>query len=220
MAVKLLVCAFENCGKSTITSKCKDALVFNLDKKDYTFEVPHVNVREYEGMTDLINFFSEKIKAYKAKYKKYPATVVFDTVTQMYTSMALYNGRKYTGYDIHNRNTMDTLEFNDFVINTLVPNNVNVVIVAHAMYDESTKRYLIPATGNFKDAGSWLSTVANSIFILKHSNKLTVYQKGLNYPSRTTLEGVEESMPIKDYNIQDHLDKLTSLQNKAGKFEL
>ena len=64
-AIKLLVSAYEASGKTTITSKIKDALVINFDRKEYGFNVPHANFNNYEGMSSAINFINEKINKYK-----------------------------------------------------------------------------------------------------------------------------------------------------------
>ena len=156
-AIKLLVSAFESSGKSTITSQLKDALVFNMDHKEYAFKVPHANIKEYNGMDQVLLTISNKLEAYHAKFNKYPSIVVFDTVTQMYSAMQKYNADKYKGFDIHTANNRDTLAFNEFIENSLIPSGISVVIVAHTSYDEATARHVIPATGAFAKAGSWLS---------------------------------------------------------------
>jgi hypothetical protein len=155
--VKLLLCAYENSGKSTISSELEETLVFNMDRKEYGFKVAHTNIKEYNGMEELIDLMASKIEMYEEKTGKLPKTVVFDTVTQLYTAMQKFNGEKYKGFDIHTNNNRDTLMFNDFVESDLIPAGINVVIVAHTLYDEATSRHLIPASGAFAKAGSWLS---------------------------------------------------------------
>lgn len=83
--------------KSTITSKLRNALVINMDHKEYGFKVPHANLKEYLGMDVLLQTITEKLMAYKDKFGKYPETIVFDTVTQMYSSMQKFNADKYRG---------------------------------------------------------------------------------------------------------------------------
>lgn len=98
--VKLLLTGFESCGKSTITSALTDAIVVNMDQKEYNFKVPHVNIKEYDGMDALLALVTEKIQAYSTRFGKLPKTVVFDTVTQMYSAMQKYNADKYKGLTI------------------------------------------------------------------------------------------------------------------------
>lgn len=218
--VKLLLTGFESCGKSTITSALTDAIVVNMDQKEYNFKVPHVNIKEYDGMDALLALVTEKIQAYSTRFGKLPKTVVFDTVTQMYSAMQKYNADKYKGFDVHTKNNQETMAFNQFIEQELIPAGINVVIVAHTLYDEATSRHIIPATGAFAKAGSWLSVVNNSIFVERKSNKLVVHLKGLKYPTRTTIEGLPDSVEIDDYNLQDHLDQLAATQIEAEEFIL
>lgn len=214
--VKFLLCAFEKSGKSTLTSALRNPLIFNLDQKEYGFKVPHVNIKEYEGMDKLLEQFTGKLQAYHDKFGHYPETVVFDTVTQMYSAMQKYNSDKYKGFDVHTKNNQETMAFNQYIEQQLIPAGINVVIVAHTLYDEATARHIIPATGAFAKAGSWTSVVNDAAFIEVKSSKLVVHLKGLKYPSRTTLADVPDSVNIEDYSLQDHLDQLSA---KAVEFE-
>lgn len=219
-AVKLLVAAFESSGKSTITSTIHDALVVNFDRKEYGFKVPHVNAGTFSGMDVLIDLLNTKVGAYKTKFGKLPATIVLDTVTQFYTAMTKYNGDKFNGFDIHSNNNKDTLALNGYIEDTLIANGVNVVIVAHTMYDSETSRHIIPASGQFAKAGSWLSVVNDSIFIEKKSGKLVVHQKSMKFPARTTIDDLEPSVPVEQYDINEHIAKLTGSKVEALEFEL
>lgn len=216
MAVKFLVSAFEKSGKSTITSQLRNPLVINLDQKEYGFKVPHVNIKEYLGMDALLETIAEKLQTYKDKFGKYPENLIFDTVTQMYSAMQKYNSDKYKGFDVHSKNNQETMAFNQFIEQQLLPAGINVVIVAHTLYDEATSRHIIPATGAFAKAGSWISVVNDSIFVEVKSNKLVVYLKGLKYPARTTLTDLPDSIPVEEYSLQDHLDQLSA---KSVEFE-
>lgn len=219
-AIKLLVCAFESSGKSTITSELEEVLVFNFDHKEYSFEVPHANLKEYQGMDHLIQQMSDKIEAYHTKFKKYPKNIVFDTVTQMYSSMQKYNADKYKGFDVHTNNNRDTLAFNEFIESTIIPSGINAIVVAHTMYDEATARHIIPATGAFSKAGSWLSVVNDSVFIEKKSNKLVIHTSGLKYPARSTLKDLPTGIDITEYSLQDHVNALAATKLSAAKFAL
>lgn len=219
-AIKLLISAFEASGKSTITSQLEDVLVFNFDHKEYSFRVPHANLKSYEGMDQLIADMTSKIQAYKEKFGKYPKSIVFDTVTQMYSSMQKYNADKFKGFDVHTNNGRDTLAFNEFIENSIIPSGINAIIVAHTMFDEATARHVIPATGAFAKAGSWLSVVNDAVFIEKKANKLVVHTSGLKYPARSTLIGLETNVDIENYKLQEHLDKLTAIKIEAEDYAL
>lgn len=219
-AIKVLVSAYEASGKTTITSKIKDALVINFDRKEYGFNVPHANFNNYEGMSSVINFINEKINKYKDHFKALPKVVVLDTVTQLYSAMARYNGVKYRGFETHSQNNADTLDFNAYVEEILIGNGISVVIVAHTTVDPDSGRHIIPASGQFSKAGSWLSVVNDALFIEKASGKLVVHLKGFKYPTRTTLKDVEDKIAIEDFDINAYLDKLLASKTESEKFVL
>ncbi len=219
-AVKLLVCGFEASGKSTITSAITDALVINMDRKGYNFKVPHINYGVFNGMTDFIDTVNTKVGAYQEKFGRLPKTVVLDTVTQFYTAIQKYNLDKYKGFDVHSNINKDTLALNAYVEDTLIKNGVNVVIVAHTMWDVETLRHIIPASGAFAKSGSWTSVVNNSVFIEKKSGKLVVHMRSMKLPARTTLTDIPDFEPVETYDINDHIAQLTGTQEEAFAFEL
>lgn len=220
MAIKLLVSGFENTGKSTVASKINNAMVVNFDRKEYGFAVPHMNVTTYDGIHGLIDTINTKLATYKEKFGKLPETMVLDTVTQFYSTMQKFNNERYKGFDIHNANNKDTLELNAYIEDVLLPNGVNVVIVAHTTYDPDTGRHIIPASGQFAKAGSWLSVVNDAIFIEKKSNKRVVHQKSLKYPCRTTIDGIEPEVDAEKYDINEHIAILTKQKVEATEFAL
>lgn len=218
--IKLLVSAYESSGKSTLTSQIKDALVINFDRKEYGFNVPHANFTNYEGMGLVCNFINEKIKKYKENFNSLPKVVVLDTVTQLYSAMARYNGNKYRGYDVHTQNGKDVLDFNGYIEDVLISNGISVVIVAHTTMDANVGMPTIPSSGQFGKSGSWLSVVNDSIFIEKASGKLVVHLKGFKYPARTTLKDVPEKVEIENFDINEYIDKLMNSKVEADKFLL
>jgi len=219
-AVKLLVAGFEQTGKSTITSKIKNALVVNMDRKAYSFKVPHTNITHFSGIDNLIDTINEKLGAYQEKMGKLPETVVFDTVTQLYTMIQSYNENNFKGFTVHSNNNKDTLNFNAYIEDVLLANNINVVIVAHTIWDADTARHIIPATGQFGKAGSWISVVNNSIFLEKKNNKIIVHQDSMKVPARTTLDNIEPSTDSDKYDINDHIQKLMNQSIEADEFSL
>ncbi|MBS9782735.1 MAG: hypothetical protein KGV43_02915 [Arcobacter sp.] len=207
-------------GKTSITSTIKDALVINCDRKPYSHSIPHATYQEWNGVNDFTNFINEKIKAYKEKFGGLPKYLVIDTITQLYAEMVRYNNNKYTGFAIHNQNNKDTLDLNKYFESIILANGINLVIVAHTTYDADTAAHTIPAQGDFKRTGSWLSVVDNSIFISKTGNKLQVYLSSFKYPARTTLADMPEKVDIKDYNITEHLAKFEEKQTAIDEFRL
>ena len=220
MAIKLLISGFENTGKSTIASQLKDALVINFDKKEYGFPVPHVNIKDYEGMEAVTELITEKLEAYVEKFGNPPKAIVIDTVTQMYASMQKFNDSKYNGFDIHKHNNKDTLEFNEYIENVLLPNDISVIIVAHTVFDADSGRHIIPATGAFAKAGSWLSVTNEACYIEKKANKRIVHFTTMKYPCRSTLSDIAESQDMEQFDINAFVDKLIASKVEAADFVL
>ena len=134
--------------------------------------------------------------------------------------MQKYNADKFKGFDVHTNNGRDTLAFNEFIENSIIPSGINAIIVAHTLFDEATARHVIPATGAFAKAGSWLSVVNDAVFIEKKANKLVVHTSGLKYPARSTLIDLETNIDIENYKLQEHLDKLTAVKIEAEDYAL
>ena len=204
--IKFLVSGVERSTKTTTTSKIKDALVISIDNKKYPFKVPHWNANEYVGMEHFKKTILDKIDKYKEKFGKLPKTIVFDTVTVLYSKINEYANKTKSGYEIHSLINKETLDFNSFVENTLVFNGLNVVIVAHTIMDGETARYIIPASGAFAKAGSWLGTVDNAIYIGLKGNQFYVYHKDLKYPCRSVIDELPEAQPAKEYDINKHIE--------------
>lgn len=220
MAIKLLLSGFENTGKSTVTSQVEDAMVINFDRKEYGFKVPHMNVKEYSGIDPLISTINEKLGSYQKKFGKLPTSIVLDTVTQFYTTMQKYNGEKYKNFDIHTNNNRDTLALNGYIEDVLIANGINVIIVAHTVFDAETARHIIPASGQFAKAGSWMSVVNDAVFIEKKNGKFIIHQKSMKYPCRTTLPDIEEFVEGKDYDINRHIALLSASKVEATEYIL
>lgn len=220
MAIKLLVSGFENTGKSTLAASIENAMVVNFDRKEYGFAVPHMNITDYSGIDSLIDLINEKLGVYQEKMGKLPETLVLDTVTQFYTTMQHYNDDNFKNFDVHKNNNRDTLHLNAYIEDVLIANGVNVVIVAHTVFDADTARHIIPATGQFGKAGSWMSVVNDAIFIEKKSANYIIHQKSMKFPCRTTLEDIETSVDGKDYDLNKHIARLTASKIEAQEFIL
>lgn len=213
--VKLLLCGYEASGKSTVTSALEDTLVVNFDQKDYGFSTPHVNMKNYTSMNDTLEWISSSLFKYKEKFGKMPKNIVLDTVTQLYTLMQNRNDEIYTGFEVHRNNNKDTALLNKFIEARLIPSGINVIVVAHTIWDEPTARHIIPATGAFAKSGSWLSIVNDSVFLLKHNGSITVHLRSLKYPARTTLSDLPDNVRVEKYDLQKHLDQLANIKDEA-----
>lgn len=219
--IKLLVAGFEASGKTTLIADLDDALVINCDGKEFTLKgIPVVNIKGYSGYGDFTDKVNSAIAMYKEKKGKFPKYIVFDTITQLQIEMVAYSQEKFTGFQIWGNVLKEARKLNTYFETILIPNGVSVIILAHTVVDEATGRYIIPASGQFRDSGSWLSIVNEAIFIDKH-NKRNIILADEKYPARSTLD---EYKPSKDkpsikiardeFNLKDYCEKL--IQAKSG----
>ena len=219
MAVKFLLTGVERSGKTTITSKVKDGFIFSFDTKKYPFKVPHVNIPEFTGFDDLEDLINNKIVQYEEKMGKYPETIVFDTVTSLYTMITEWANNRFNGFDIHSAINKATLAFNSYIEKTLIANGINVVIIAHTILDIETKKYIVPASGAFAKSGSWLGAVDEASYVEIKSNKFLIHHTNLKFPCRSTLEGIEESQHVEEYDINEHIKALRDKHNHNEEFD-
>lgn len=61
-----------------------------------------------------------------------------------------------------------------------------------------------------------VSITNDSIFIDKTAGKLVVYLNNMKYPVRTTLEDLPEKLPIEEYDINTHLNRLREKKEKIN----
>src|SRR5512147_2619669 len=101
MAIKLLIAAESNSGKTTLTKTLEDSLVISHDGKKYPFAIPHVMVDTFDTVENLIALINEKIVAYKERFKEYPKTIVFDSVSKIFDTILDNCNTKYTGFAIY-----------------------------------------------------------------------------------------------------------------------
>lgn len=221
MAIKLLVCGYENTGKTTLVIKLKDTLIINCDRKVFNYNVPFAHVKDWTGLDNFKKEVNSKIKAYKDKYGDLPKWVVFDTITQLYAIMARFNNERYRGFEIHNQIDRDTLDINNYIENVLITNGINVIIVAHTLYDEASGRVIIPANGRFAKAGSWTSVCNEAIYIERNKEGHSVYFNSPIFPARTLCGSNDtDKMDIKDFDFYDYTEKLLNSNINNLDYEL
>jgi hypothetical protein len=214
--VKLLISGLERSGKTTLTSNLKNAFILHFDAKIYPYKVPHTNLfsQDYKGITGFRKVFQDKMQAYKAKNGNFPKTIVFDTITQLYSQMTEYAADNFKGYERFNNINEETLGYNRYIEENLVGNGINVVIVAHTQLDKDTGKFIIPATGSFKNAGSWLSVVDNASYVEVLDGQFSITHKDFNYPCRSTLG--DDVLPAKQdvatYDINKHIELLAKVK--------
>lgn len=226
MAIKVLMSGYENTGKSTLASKIKDSLIINCDNKEFTLESIHANFDKWQGSKDFTDFVNSKIVAFKEKFNKLPRCVIFDTITHLYGKMTDFHNNNLTGFQIHTANERETKAITRYFNEVLIAKGINVVVMAHTKINEKTDKHTIPASGSFKDEGSWLSIVNEAVYIErgkdsegKMFHRVWLKTNG-SYPVRSLLEYKDEFVDFSEFDVNKWIDDITNVSNKADKFRL
>lgn len=232
--VKVLVSSVPAGGKSTMASALEDVLVINFDyDKTFPFNVPHTVIHPmgaelekgskaiiYKGIKSLKESLVEKRNAYITAYNKYPKNIVIDTVTGMYGMMLNFNDKKFTGFDVHKANNNDTEAFNVLLDTVFAQFGMNVIIVAHANFNETTGLYEIPSQGSFKKRGGFISAVDYAIFINIEEDEAVIHHTTNQYPCRSLLEGIPEEEDRDTFSLQNYINKIHDSTKDVSKLEL
>lgn len=205
--IKLGIVAMEASGKTTLVSQLQDALIVSTDNKAFRGKVAHFRYSTYEGLEAFVGTIGEKLEAYNEKFGKYPRTLVIDSVTHLANNMEKWANEKFTGFNIWSALGKDTLAFNAFLEEEIIPAGINVVFTAHTQYDPDTAKYKIASPGQFGKNGSWLSVTDNAIFIEVKANKRIVHHKTMKFPCRSILD-IEEFIDMDNYDINAHIKQL------------
>jgi len=216
---KLLISGLPNIGKTTVLQSLTDVLVIARDGKKYPFPQPHVNVPDFETAAELISIITDKINAYETKFGKMPETIVIDSLSKILLDIEgnVLARVKSFPYGVI---TTEIKEIVDFIERDLA-DAFNIVLVSHAIYSEDTLGYsLVNAGGSWGKKGGILSEVDQAVFIeLKGKNRVLHYRNP-KMASRTTLSELPDSIPLDQYNLQEHLDLITSKQASAEEWSL
>lgn len=234
--VKVLISGLPKTGKSSGIKELDDVMVFNFDyDKAFPFNVPFTTIYphtaklpdgslafKYAGMKKLSEFMKDKRNKFIKAYKKYPKTVVIDTVTGFYGMMTTFNDKRYTGFDIHKQNTADTEAFNVMLDDLFANQGINVVIVAHAMYNEATDMWTIPSQGQFKQRSGWISSVDYAAFYKedKEIDDVQVHHRAIGLPCRTLLEDMPDEELRGDFKLQDYITDIRKHSKSITDLEL
>lgn len=218
--VKLLVVAKEKTGKTTLVSSITNGLVVSTDNKAFTGKVPHFRHSAYLGIQNFIDVTNDKIEKYQEKYGEYPKTLVIDSVTHLQIAMERWANDKFTGFNIWSNLGKEILMFNAYLEDTILASGINVVLTAHCVYDADNAIYEIASPGNFGKQGSWLSVVDNAIFIEIKNGKRIVQHTNTKFPCRSNLEGIMESQPIEDYDLNAHIQALSEATTESEDYVL
>ena len=220
MSVKLLISAEANSGKTTITKDLENSLVISHDGKRYPFPVPHVLIPTFDNVEELISVVVEKIESYQEKFGAYPETMVFDSVSKIFDTIHANCNEKFKGFVIYSELDKEIVAFTSFIENSLIASGMNVVLISHALYDAETAKYNLVGKGSFAKRGGFLAEVDEAIFLEVKSNKRIAHFKSTKLPARSLQEESVSSMPVDDFNLQEHITTLSGNATSVDEHQL
>ena len=206
MSAKVLITGMPNTGKTTLLKTLKNALVFARDGKPFSLELPHVNVAEYTNMNNFLGLVSDKLEAYNKKFGTYPETIVFDSVSRIFTDVETSCSKRFNGYEVWANVNKEIQAFLE-AINSMQEGGFNIVLIAHAVWDENAKKYIETCKGSFAKIGGFLSTTDYALNIDIVGSKRIITHRG-NSLSRTLLEGIPDKEDSNSFNLQEYIDKI------------
>ncbi len=100
----------------------------------------------------------------------------------------------------------------------MIASNLNVVLISHTIYDGDTGKYHLTGKGTFQKKGGFLSETDESIFIEVKGNKRTLHFRSGKFPARSLHPDVPDSMPVEDFNLQQHIELLKANADSVNEF--
>lgn len=220
MAAKLLVSGIAGSGKTTLLKTLEDVLVISHDGKPFSLPIPHVYVKSFSGVQELIQLVGTKVQAYKEKFGKFPKTIVFDSVSKIFDTISNNCNAKYTGFTIYSQLNKEINEFTTFLEEDVAAQGVNLVILSHATYDQDTESYKLVAQGKFAERGGFYAEVNESVFIQPKGNKRTLHLRSTKFPARTHNDDLPDSVEVSEFSLQDHINLLQQTSNIAQDYTI
>lgn len=220
MSAKILISSLANSGKTTLLQSLEDVLVVAHDGKKYPFPQPHIQLDQLPPVDELIGLINEKVGVYKEKFGKLPRTIAFDSVSTIFESIAANASANFKGFDVWKNVNEEVYKLKGYIEDTLLANNINVVIISHATWDVDTASYQLVAQGNFAKKGGFLSTVDQAVFIEVKNGKRIVHHRSAKFASRTTLKELPDNQPVEEYNLQKHIEMLEAIRDNVASFRL
>ena len=220
MAIKLLISAESNSGKTTLTKDLKDSLVVSHDGKKYPFPVPHVLIDSFSTTEELINTVNDKIVIYKEKFGEYPKNVVFDSVSKIFDTLLDKCNEKHTGFKIYSELNKEIHAFTEYVEHTLIASDINVILISHALYDADQAKYNLIGKGDFQKRGGFLAEVDQALFIETKNNKRIIHFRSTKFPARTLRNDDPDSVNVSEFSLQDYVTTLSEEQETVDEYAL
>jgi hypothetical protein len=149
-----------------------------------------------------------------------PRTVVFDSVSKIFDTIYANCNEKYKGFQIYSELDKEVVAFTSFIENSLIASSMNVILISHALYDADTAKYNLVGKGSFAKRGGFLAEVDEAIFIEVKSNKRLLHFRSAKLPARSLQEDLPDSLPVEEFNLQQHIDTLAGNASAVDEFAL
>lgn len=217
--VKMLVSGITNCGKTSLLQSLTDVLVIARDGKKYPFPQSHVNVPDFTDIDTLIDLIVQKVETFEKKYDRMPKTIVIDSISKILLDIEGYVLEQVKSFPYGKVNTQ-IKRFVDFIERDMTT-SFNIILVSHALYNEDTAGYnLVNAGGSYGKKGGMLSEVDEAIFLEVKGKKRIIHYRNSRMAARTTVSELPDSVPLEEFDLQDHLIMLQGKQSKADEWTL
>ena len=214
--VKLLICGLANSGKTSLCKKLKDAFIISYDGKPCSLVMPHTDIKDFESIDAFKALVNDKILAYRDRFGKLPATVVFDSVSRIEDHIEDYCKVKYRGFDVWSGVSAEVKHLCDY-INQLL-DKTNVIIIVHTTYSETAGKYIETCKGSFAKIGGFLSTVDYAITTEISGKKYKVIHRGQT--ARTLLNDLSSEENADEFNLQSYIDKIAEQASKSNEWAI
>lgn len=217
--VKILVSGITNSGKTSLLQSLTDVLVVARDGKKYPFPQAHVNVPDFSSADTLIDLIVNKVEAYEAKIGALPKTIAIDSTSKIFLDIEGYVLEQVKSFPYGKVNT-EIKKFVDFIERDMVP-EFNIVMVSHALYNEDTHGFnLVNAGGSYGKKGGMLSEVDEAVFLEVKGKKRIIHYRNSKMAARTVVSDLPDSVPLENFNLQEHIEMLQKKQSKAEEWSL
>lgn len=219
---KILVGGLSNAGKTTLLTKLNQDTsgVISYDGKPFPLKMWNVTVTEYEftNISDIIDATNYLCEQVLEKTGKKIETIAFDSMSRIFTKIEANCTEQYNGFDVWKNVNIQIELFNTF-INDILRSGINVILISHVFYDESSKKYMEVTKGSFGKTGGYLSTVDYSVYIELKGNERIVHHKNHNM-ARTLIDKLPEKQKANDFNLQEYIDIVKEINNQVQEWSL